>query len=187
MVEPARIRSVVLGKPMVLALLRGQTDVISVPVPKPPPPNFHLDGYAGSKGRELARFETSHGDPKPGMWHCHCPLGQPASPYNEATLLWVREAAYISRHDFSDPASMRADGNVIDSEGWPRIVGYAASMDWDAIRVAEDYGVKITPAIAMPRWASRLFLRVEDAVVERDPESSRWMWRVRVHRLEQRP
>lgn len=86
-----------------------------------------------------------------------CPLGAPGDD------LWVRESAYIAPPHFGD----RNATDLIDDKGRPRVVGYAASMDADAVRCAHDYGVKLTPSIHMPRWASRLTLRVTSVRVER--------------------
>ena len=86
-----------------------------------------------------------------------CPLGAPGDD------LWVRESAYIAPPDFGD----RNATDLIDDKGRPRVVGYAASMDVDAVRCASDFGVKLTPSIHMPRWASRLALRVTSVRVER--------------------
>lgn len=86
-----------------------------------------------------------------------CPFGAPGDD------LWVRESAYIAPPDFGD----RNATDLIDEKGRPRVVGYAASMDADAVRCASDFGVKLTPSIHMPRWASRLTLRVTSVRVER--------------------
>jgi len=86
-----------------------------------------------------------------------CPLGAPGDD------LWVRESAYIAPPHFGD----RNATDLIDDKGRPRVVGYAASTDADAVRCAHYYGVKLTPSIHMPRWASRLTLRVTSVRVER--------------------
>lgn len=75
--------------------------------------------------------------------------------------LWVRESAYIALPNFSD------GGNVKDDQGRLRTVGWAANMSVDTVRAATDYGVKKTPSIHMPRWASRITLEVTAVRVER--------------------
>ena len=47
------------------------------------------------------------------------------------------------------------------------MAGYAASMDSESVETAHSYGVKCTPSIHMPRWASRLSLDVVSVGVER--------------------
>lgn len=79
------------------------------------------------------------------------------------TRLWVREAAYIAPPNFGE----RTDCNCVDADGRPRLVGYAASMDWESVRCATDYGVRKTPSIHMPRWASRITLEITGVRVER--------------------
>ena len=91
------------------------------------------------------------------------PLTWVRSPVAPGDDLWVRESAYIAPPHFGD----RNATDLIDDKGRPRVVGYAASMDADAVRCAHYYGVKLTPSIHMPRWASRLTLRVTSVRVER--------------------
>lgn len=67
-----------------------------------------------------------------------------------------------------------SDGNVVDSDGERRCVAWAASADEDTARCAADYGVKLTPSIHMPRWASRLSVRVVSVSVER--VEGEWWW-----------
>jgi len=79
------------------------------------------------------------------------------SPYGASgDQLWVREAAYISQPNFCDKLS----ATHIDPHGSCRMVGHVASMDEDSIRCAEEYGVKKSPSIFMPRWASRIQLSI---------------------------
>lgn len=75
--------------------------------------------------------------------------------------LWVKETAYISSPDWGDAR----DATHTDAEGRPRIVSYVA--DHGRSDGAEDYGVRKSPSIYMPRWASRLTLQVTAVRVER--------------------
>ena len=77
--------------------------------------------------------------------------------------LYVREAAYIAPPNFAEDC----DANWKDNEGRPRVVSWRASMEGDSIRCADEFGVKCTPSIHVPRWACRLVLEVESIRVER--------------------
>lgn len=73
----------------------------------------------------------------------HCPYGQPGD------LLWVREGFRSKRVD-------KLPGDVIYRADHP-----------DASHVPGMYGRPWKPSIHMPRWASRLTLRITDVRVER--------------------
>lgn len=92
-----------------------------------------------------------------------CPYGLPGD------LLWVRETCIISPKRFD---GVRSDSyNATDPDGDGRIVQYLASTpDTDAAR---DYGLKVTPSIFMPRWASRITLTITNVRVERLQDISR--------------
>jgi hypothetical protein len=79
-------------------------------------------------------------------------------PYTPpASQLWVKETAYIS------PAHFARDAEATHDDG--RVVQYVASCpDGDA---AEDYGIRRTPSIFMPRWASRITLEVTEVRAQR--------------------
>lgn len=84
-----------------------------------------------------------------------CPYGVPGD------RLWVRETSIISPADFCD-----ANGSThVDSNGRPRVVQYIASFP--NTEAAGWYGLKKTPSIFMPRWASRITLEVTGVRVER--------------------
>jgi hypothetical protein len=75
--------------------------------------------------------------------------------------LWVREATCISPPDFADTSL----NNVLDSHGRWRVVQYVATHPDTSY--ARDYGIKVTPSIHMPRWASRITLELTGVRVER--------------------
>lgn len=81
--------------------------------------------------------------------------------YKVGDRLWVKENAYIAQKQFG------TFNNCCDREGDGRMVGYSASMDGDAVRCANDYGVRELSSIYMPRWASRLSLDM--LAVRREP------------------
>jgi hypothetical protein len=85
-----------------------------------------------------------------------CPFGKVGD------RLWVRETAYIAPKHFD-----YGEGNCLDNENCERIVGYCASMSLESERCAKDYGIKKTPSIHMPRWASRITLEITVIRVER--------------------
>jgi hypothetical protein len=91
-----------------------------------------------------------------------CPYGKPGE------RLWVRESAYISQPNFGLPE----DATHKDYDGQPRVVSYTVDMGFDAKRCAQDYGVKCSPSIHMPRWASRITLEITSVKVERLQEIS---------------
>lgn len=120
-------------------------------------------------------YETSNTTPEgwqttghSGLWLCEAASGADDCRWRclygiPGDHLWVRESAYIAPPDFGHAA----DANRFDLQGRPRIVGYAASMDGDSKRCAEEFGVRKSPSIHMPRWASRLTLEVAGVRVER--------------------
>lgn len=84
----------------------------------------------------------------------HLPTSSCRRPrMRSANCCGLREAAFISKRNFTDgPNATHADG---------RIIGYQSNMDADAVSIAQDYGVKRTPAMKMPRFASRFTLAVD--------------------------
>lgn len=91
-------------------------------------------------------------------------LSEIKCPYGKVgDRLWVRESAFIAPPRFVS----NSDCNMKDNDGLSRLVDWVATMDSDAQEAARDYGVKITPSIFMPRWASRITLEITGVRVER--------------------
>ena len=118
-------------------------------------PRLTMCRLSDADGGDLgAQMEHPKGGP---LGWVRCPLGAPGD------RLWVRENAYIAPPNFGD----RDLDTCRDAEGRGRMAGYAASMDSESVETAHSYGVKCTPSIHMPRWASRLSLDVVSVGVER--------------------
>lgn len=82
-------------------------------------------------------------------------------PYQVGDSLWVRETAIIAPAKWTNTPS-----NPMGPEH--REVAYLADCHNDELPwVAKEYGLKKTPAIHMPRWASRITLSVTDVRVQR--------------------
>lgn len=175
-------RWIVLGDHDVREALRGPT-VLRVPVRV-------WDGPAGE------RDERQPGIPRDAAnvrmcgsyLKCDSPAGSSRAssrvecPYGDAfTTLAVRERVYIAPPYFGHAS----DANAVDRRGRARVVGYAASMDADSVRCAADYGVRITYAPRMPRWAVRLMLRVVGVDVRQ--LVGVWHWEVAVERIDPVP
>lgn len=146
-------RPILFSAPMVRAILEGRK-TMTRRVIKPQP-----DGWAQCSPNAPVVAYRNRGD---DGWFVKkdeyfCPYGQPGD------RLWVRESAYIADPGFGPPS----DGGVRDNSGYLRTVGYAATMCADSVRCAKDFGVKLTPSIFMPRWASRILLEVTAVRVER--------------------
>lgn len=103
-----------------------------------------------------------HGDMQPGpeifgaLWGngeygLRCPYGAPGD------LLWVREGFAVQPELWADNRGPQPIHYTADL-----VVGFAGEPD---TRQIEDYRSK--PSIHMPRWASRITLRITDVRVER--------------------
>jgi hypothetical protein len=85
-----------------------------------------------------------------------------ASPYGKpGDRLWVRETVVIAPPRWTDTPSNPRGPNRQE-------VGYVADdVTGGMMEAARDYKLKKTPAIHMPRWASRILLEITDIRVER--------------------
>lgn len=84
-----------------------------------------------------------------------CPYGKVGD------RLWVRETSIISPKNFS----YKDDSCVTDYDGDHRFIQYLATHS--RREAANDYKLKATPSIHMPRWASRITLEIVNIRVER--------------------
>lgn len=167
-------RPILMSGPMVRAILAG-TKTQTRRVVKSPAKNMQAAGCAVIKRREPG--DPWYGDHvwsmrgRMGVWgdYTHerfmqlCPYGVPGD------LLWVRESwATSTGLDHRKPSEMEKPGV---GYGWP--IWYGADDGAVTWRGSEGGGPAFTtrgsgrPSIHMPRWASRITLRVTSVRVER--------------------
>jgi hypothetical protein len=146
-------KPILFSAPMVRAILAGRkTQTRRLVRPQPAPDAKGLLWWHLSRYEKVANHE--HEIPE-------SVLERESKRYVDR--LWVKETSYIAPVGFGD----RDLCNATDYDGQRRVVGYLASMDGDSERCATDYGVKKSPAIFMPRWASRITLDITDVRIER--------------------
>lgn len=108
-----------------------------------------------------------------------CPYGRPGD------LLWVRETwKYVDWTEDGDPKiSFAAGGDFWPSPSKIDECRWTERLQdiWAELSAAENYGIdgrasdrKWRPSVHMPRWASRITLRVTDVRVQRLQEISAW-------------
>ena len=138
-----KARAILFSGPMVRALLDGRkTQTRRVVKPQP----------AGMYRRD---YEI-RSNPSPFFVvdgrEVHCPYGQPGD------LLWVRETSSVRHARETCAACDNSDIAGLQARHYCRAVSYRADKDID---------LPWTPGIHMPRWASRLTLRITDVRVQR--------------------
>ena len=140
---------------MIKAILDGhKTQTRRVIKPQPKEHKFS----AMIMDRLFARFFTSYGDNKPSVEDIKNPYGKPGD------LLWVRETwATVSFFDNLKPSAIPKG-----KYRWP-VVWYDShpKSPSSITKCDHQYIGKRRPSIFMPRWASRITLRVQDVRVER--------------------
>ena len=161
-------RPIIFSAPMIRALLDGQKTQTRRIV-KPQPPRDHSPLVVGRFcptvidrwGEELPGEEVFGVTTESGEWCLPCPYGQPGD------LLWVKETFQPILTPYFDPP---------DSE-WATGKGYQVlymATDKAVVYVDRDDNVteRRKPSTHMPRWASRLTLRITDVRVQRVQEIS---------------
>ncbi|MHA3051861.1 hypothetical protein [Acinetobacter sp. ANC 4640] len=90
-----------------------------------------------------------------------CPFGQVGD------RLWIRETCIISPKNWLSSNDQLNHKDIIkDSDGDHRVVQYLATNS-DTDVPLNDFKLKKTPSIHMPRWASRILLEITNIRVER--------------------
>jgi hypothetical protein len=149
-------RPILFSAEMVRAILDGrktQTRRVMKPQPKPTPADF--PGPAGhwwpsQKHKSMLGVEREMQKWK-GLAGSACPYG------DTGDLLWVREGFAVQPELWADNHGPQPIHYTAD-----QVIGFAGKPDQ---RQIEDYRSK--PSIHMPRWASRITLRITDIRVER--------------------
>ena len=147
---------IIFSGPMVQAILDGrksQTRRLMKPQPKVYP------GYEGWRWPvKMDGYAVIYGSEEPERWLRYCPYGQPSDH------LWVREA-----HAIVPATAYRASEGVVQTVN-PHDTYYAAIYRQGFDRANGCFGWR--PSIHMPRWASRISLRVVEVRVQRLQEIS---------------
>lgn len=150
-------RPILFSGPMVKAILEGRKTQTRRVIKPQPAETTDKVVMAGDGSCEVKFFSTvANGIYLSSDNWRKCPYGQPGD------LLWVRETAIIGPKNGNDKLLFTTHE---DDDGDKRYVQYLASnphADW-----AKAYGLKKTPSIFMPRWASRITLEVTAVRVER--------------------
>lgn len=174
-------RPILFSGEMVRAILDGRKTQTRR-IMKPQPPDWGRLWRGWSLGSEHFFFEFDCDTEGGRRWPAYyergvcCPFGVPGN------LLWVRETYAIEtnlgfRESFSPPFSdnrpirwtVDEDGNEAWEQCHYRATDPAPLLSYDD---REDPGVRWSPSIHMPRWASRITLRITDVRAERLTEIS---------------
>lgn len=141
-------RPILFSAPMVRAIIGGRkTQTRRVVKPQSP------HGYSGDMlDGSVLYVVNEHGDVS-DLTQIRCPYGQPGD------LLWVRETWRLMCGDVRQPAFGHRCGRPC--------VEYRAACGTGMLGDMEKAGRRWKPSIFMPRWASRLTLRVTGVRVEK--------------------
>lgn len=147
-------RSAILKPHEVRAILAGtQTQFRRIMKPQPYDDEFGRTWWRWSKHRA----STGRQD-----WIEHCPFGVPGD------VLWVRESGRVLKHACDhDPVVQKDRWEVVGWEYADGTIKQLGDFDPPVSEWLDDCQRVGRPSIHMPRWASRLTLRITDVRVER--------------------
>lgn len=141
-----KARPIMFSGPMVRALLEGRKTQTRRIVKNP---------MQTAMVRHHPHYERDGG----ALWLHQCPYGRPGD------LLWVREAwRTYAALDKEAPRSLIAGTGLVYEAG---------GRNFPQERDLQGMGKKVRPGMFMPRWASRLTLRLTDVRVQRLQEISK--------------
>jgi hypothetical protein len=145
-----RERGIIMQPWEVRAYLEGRKTRFTRPV-KPQPKKYCVD-VDRVTGRECYEWRQRNMLWEPTLAHSYC-------PWQPGDLLWVRETWALAED---------SEGQLIDSQGHGQCHSQEAKRHYKATLPEIMHGaVRWRSPVTMPRWASRLWLRVKDVRVGR--------------------
>lgn len=167
-----KARPILFSGPMVRALLAG-TKTQTRRIVKPQPMHEGVRSYGDSWAWRWNNLEgwfsgvttkqlVSHA----GMLQ-HCPYGQPGD------LLWARETFLsVYKMDWNDMFVVDDTGNYVEELWYRANAGLPDAPEYRYLVDDEHVPTPWKPSIHMPRWASRITLRITEVRVQRLQECS---------------
>lgn len=142
---------------MVRAILEGRKTMTRRPIK--PQPEFYSCGVPGMEDVFYYQWKSKYGESENFEKECLPTVGD---------HFWVKETFCLLDHDHWWDYRKPRD-YLYNETDRPRrnACAYRAETDAEGERIRIEYGYKWTPSIHMPRWASRLTLRITDVRVER--------------------
>lgn len=140
-----REKPIIFSTEMVKAILDGrktQTRRLAKPQPEPGPGNGDYSWRWQEHSWEEANLVQALHE---------------SAPYQPGDVLWVRETFYVNyyRNEWPDfTVEQLREQTYYAADGLPDFEG-------------EEYGLRWSPSIHMPRWAARIFLKVTAVLAER--------------------
>lgn len=167
-----KARPILFSAPMVRAILAG-TKTQTRRVVKPQPVANHRGKFSFSTFTDDEGIEA-YWQNNPLWGPVRCPYGRPGQG------LWVRETfALENTRDYEGDAGIdEPEGPVkwVEGGAYRLIPRYRATAPHTELMIApteaDEIGMRWTPSIHMPRWASRITLEITDVRIERLQEIS---------------